>query len=76
MPWSVHRSDPTVRVDISLPVEDWDALLEGDLPTGDAGECHPARPRSAEQAVVDASLTRDAAAAAAVMSAERAIHRG
>jgi hypothetical protein len=28
MPWSVHRSDPTVRVDISLPVEDWDALLD------------------------------------------------
>jgi hypothetical protein len=27
MPWSVSRSDTTVTVDLSLPIEDWDAVL-------------------------------------------------
>ena len=28
MPWSVKRTDPTVTVEMSLPISDRDALLE------------------------------------------------
>jgi hypothetical protein len=27
MPWSVSRNDSAVTVDLSLPIDDWDALL-------------------------------------------------
>jgi hypothetical protein len=28
MPWSVNRSDSTITVDMSLPIDDWDTLLD------------------------------------------------
>jgi len=28
MPWSVRRSDSAVNVELSLPIEDWDKLLD------------------------------------------------
>lgn len=29
MPWSVNRDGSVVRVEVSLPVDDWDKLLDG-----------------------------------------------
>jgi hypothetical protein len=28
MPWSVNREDSTVTVEMSLPIDDWDRLLD------------------------------------------------